>query len=286
VSVGNIVVGGSGKTPFSRWLIDELIRRGEKPALLHGGYGADEPELHHRWHPGIPVIAGQDRVAGAKRAEAEGATVVVLDDGFQHRRLGRDLDIVLVPAETWSERPRLLPAGPWREPPSALSRAGAIVVTRKALELDGAAWVVEGIRRRFPDRLIALAHVRPTSWTREGRPAPAPERAAVAVSGVARADLFEANARSLEAELTGVLRFPDHHIYTAEDGSRILAVAAGRAIVTTAKDALKLGAILPPETMWVLEQSVGIEVGAEQLEAALDSVVGRDADQRGRAPAR
>jgi len=286
VSVGNLVIGGSGKTPFARWLIDEMIERGARPALLHGGYAEDEPDLHRRWHPGIPVVAGRDRAESARRAEAQGATVIVLDDGFQHRRLRRDLDIVLIPAETWSDRPDLLPLGPWREPPSSLARAGALVVTRKTLDRDSASWVVEGLRRRWPDRPVCLAHVRPAGWSREGQPAEVPEGPVVAVSGVARADQFEANARSSGARLAGSLRFPDHHAYTSADAERINSMAAGRPLVTTAKDALKLEAHMPAGSFWVLEQGVQIEAGSEQLSAALDSVLGRDAGQPGRSAAR
>ena len=99
ISVGNIVAGGAGKTPFTRWLVQELMQRGKRPAILHGGYGSDEPKLHRKWLPSAIVVEQKDRVAAASAAAHDGADVVVLDDAFQHRRLSRDLDIVLVPVE-------------------------------------------------------------------------------------------------------------------------------------------------------------------------------------------
>src|SRR5207253_9868766 len=98
VSVGSLLVGGAGKTPFTRWIIEHYLVRNIKPALLHGGYADDEPQLHRLWHPGLPVIAARDLVRAARAAVAAGAQVLVLDDAFQHRRLARELDIVLVPS--------------------------------------------------------------------------------------------------------------------------------------------------------------------------------------------
>ena len=115
ISVGNLTVGGSGKTPLACWLMRGLRDRGEKPALVARGYGEDEILLHKRWNPDIPIIAEEDRAYGAWKAARKGATVVVLDDGFQHRRLARELDIVLVAAST-PRIARLLPRGPFREP--------------------------------------------------------------------------------------------------------------------------------------------------------------------------
>jgi len=111
ISIGNLAVGGSGKTPFSSWLVSELRTRGQTPALLHGGYASDEPALHRQWTPDIAVFAAKDRVTSARSAIAGGATIIVLDDGLQHSRLYRDLDLVLISADTWDQPRRLLPAG-------------------------------------------------------------------------------------------------------------------------------------------------------------------------------
>ncbi|HET9985272.1 MAG TPA: tetraacyldisaccharide 4'-kinase [Longimicrobiales bacterium] len=302
VSVGNLTVGGAGKTPVTRWLVDELLRRGARPAVLHGGYAADEPALHARWHPGVPVVAERDRRTGARRALDAGATVLVLDDGFQHRRLARDLDIVLVAAERWSARPRLLPRGPWREAPAALVRADVVVVTRRTATPEAAAAVAAEVRRFAPGAVPAVVALRAAGWLRwrGGAPAgpgpgrvepdprrrPAPDGAeagapaaavgaprGVAVSGIAEPGAFLAQARASGAVLTASLEFRDHHEYTARDAERIVAAAAGAAVLTTAKDAVKLEPLLPGVELWVLEQEVVVEAGAADLASALADLV-------------
>jgi len=280
ISVGNLTVGGSGKTPFAAWLITRLLQQQRKPALLHGGYAGDEPELHRQWHPDVPVWAGRERVVSAREAVANGADVLVLDDGFQHRRLGRDADIVLVAAEQWSRRRLLLPAGPWREPASALQRANIIVITRKAASSEHAATVAREVQA-FAGMTapVAIAAILPSGW-RTGRgtsagPATgvaglaAPPGEVVAVAGIARPDLFAANAAASGAHIVASFWFPDHHTYDRDDAGRITTGAGGRAIVTTAKDALKLEPLLPAGRLWVLEQDVHIERGAEALDAVV-----------------
>ena len=315
VSVGNLAVGGTGKTPFTRWLVTELQQRGRRPAVLHGGYAEDEPELHRAWYPEVPVIGERDRVSGGLQAVEAGADVLVLDDGFQHRRLARDLDIVLVAAENWSERPKLLPRGPWRESPEALSRAQAVVVTRKMATFEHAEEVLTALRRRVPEAVAAQVHLRPAGWrvygvrtgTVESRhgalegvrpgaeageipgsarvagrgidsgPGPVvesgPPGEAVAVAGVARPDAFLANAEGAGARIGAVLTFRDHHPYDERDLRRIRDVSAGRVIVTTAKDAVKLAPLAPDLELWILEQKVAVEQGADALSRLLDGTV-------------
>jgi tetraacyldisaccharide-1-P 4'-kinase len=172
VSVGNIAVGGTGKTPFAHWLAVQLRARGRTPAILHGGYAADEPALHRRWAADIAVVVGRDRVHGAQQARAGGADVLVLDDGFQHRRLHRDLDIVLVAAERWQgASARLLPRGPWREPVTALRRATLVVVTRKTATEQAAQQVaadVAAVLGRADGPSVLRVHLRAGEWRRDG----------------------------------------------------------------------------------------------------------------------
>src|SRR5690606_725715 len=274
-SVGNIGVGGTGKAPVVRWLVGELRRRGATPGVLHGGYAMDEPELHRRWYGELPVVANRDRFAGAARAIEAGATVLVLDDGFQHRKLHRDLDIVLVAVESWTGVPRLLPRGPWRESPAALARANVVAVTRKTAGFDDARRVA-GELAGFAghDRIVHL-HIRPGRWVRwgtagDGDAAPAE---AIAVAGIARPDLFVENAAETGVHVSEVLVFPDHHDYGPEDWSRIQAAAAGKPVVTTEKDAVKLGPLANDTELWYLEQEVGVEAGAERLFEHLDALV-------------
>ena len=165
ISVGNLTTGGTGKTPVVRWLVRVLRRRGWTPGILHGGYAEDEPALHRAWFPDLPVVADRDRLRGAGRAMEMGADVLVLDDAFQHRRIGRDLDIVLVAAEAWGRTARLLPRGPYREPPSALRRADLVVVTRRTATAARAAQVEWDVGR-ISGRPTARLHLDARRWIR------------------------------------------------------------------------------------------------------------------------
>jgi tetraacyldisaccharide 4'-kinase len=274
LSVGNLTVGGSGKTPFAGWLVAELQERGRRPAVLHGGYADDEPALHRLWHPHVPVLAAKDRVASARRAIDGGADVLVLDDGLQHRRLARAADIVLLSAEAWTPRQRLLPAGPWREPLRALRRAHLVVITRKVATREQTAEVAEAITvaHRFSAPIV-LASIRPLGWRSASGKAGPPQGEALAVAGIARPEQFISNARDAGATIGDRIFFPDHHEYTAGDASRIVQRAAHRAIVTTGKDAVKLERLLPGTSLWVLEQEVQIEEGAEAVQALLQRVL-------------
>lgn len=134
VSVGNITVGGTGKTPVTAYLVENLVAKGLNTAVVMRGYGDDEPLVHRHLNPSAQVITDPDRVAGIKKAKDDGAQVVVLDDAFQHRRAERHFDIVLISAEQWKAAGPahwVLPAGPYREMPSSLRRASAIVITQK-----------------------------------------------------------------------------------------------------------------------------------------------------------
>lgn len=282
ISVGNLRVGGSGKTPFAGWLVERLLDRGCAPALLHGGYGDDEPELHRRWHPDVPVLVGRDRAASARTAQEQGRDVVVLDDAFQHRRLARDLDIVLVAAEHLRAPVRLLPAGPWREPLSALGRAQLVVVTRRTASAAEAADAADRLRRHTADA-PARVWLRPERLVRHGgdwkgaaRGGPSARgvpREAVAVAGIADPALFFQNVRQAGVRLTDTLSFPDHHDYDAGDAGRMDAAAGGRPIVTTAKDAVKLESLPGPRDLWVLEQAVVVEQGGALIDRRLDEVL-------------
>lgn len=294
ISVGNIAIGGAGKTPFSAFLAARLAMLGHRPALLHGGYAEDEPMLHRQWNPDVPVHVGRDRVATARAAADDGATVLILDDGFQHRRLARDIDLVLVAAETWTSMPRLLPRGAWRESPSALKRATAVIVTYRTL-LDPAP-VRSDVERIAGGVPVWLARMIPDRWTRPagaerdvarsqveraraqpragtGRDAAGPpERPALLVAAVAQPELFLAGARAAGAQIGDVLTFRDHHAYTRTDAAAIEQRAAGRPVVTTAKDWVKLQGLLNADDVWLLEQDVVMTEGAEELDRLLSTL--------------
>lgn len=274
ISVGNITVGGTGKTPMVRWLVKQLVRRGWTPGILHGGYGDDEPALHRLWFPNLPVVAEKDRLRGAGRAMELGADVLVLDDAFQHLRLRRDLDIVLVAAETWSRRARLLPRGPYREPPGSLRRADVVVVTRRTAPAEAASRAEVEVARISGSR-TARVLLRPSGWIRpdgsprEGRPT----GAAVGVAGIARPDDFFDQAEEWGADLVDAIAFPDHHAYSPAEARELARLAGAGPLVMTAKDAVKLAPLLKDTDVWVLEQAVAFESGRSWVLRAVEEVL-------------
>jgi hypothetical protein len=160
ISVGNLSVGGTGKTPVAAWLVRRLKAAGARPAIVLRGYGGDEPLVHARLNPGVPVIVNADRVAGVAEAKAAGANVVVLDDAFQHRRARRDVDAVLLSADRFGPV-RPLPAGPWREPLVALARASLIAVTRKSASPLRARELLSYAMRFSPKAAGSILHLTP-----------------------------------------------------------------------------------------------------------------------------
>jgi len=263
VSVGNLTFGGTGKTPTVAALARDLVRRGRRPAVLTRGYGrrsedplllvgpepragvedaGDEPLELAGLLPGVPIVVDADRVRGGLRARGAGANVVILDDGFQHLRLRRNLDVVLVDVgDPWGGGWRL------REPLSALRRASAVLVTRLPIRFPEAA--LDPIRRRIgriaPGVPVFGATVRPTALrTPEGREDPGALRGArvLAFAGIGRPRAFEETLEGLGAEVVARRWFRDHHRYTRLELEAILAEAdrLGAVPVTTGKDAVKL----------------------------------------------
>ncbi|MEJ2541604.1 MAG: tetraacyldisaccharide 4'-kinase, partial [Gemmatimonadota bacterium] len=223
------------------------------------GYGRDELLLHREWTPAVPVVADPDRPGGVEEAKRMGATVVVLDDGFQHRRLAREVDVVLVAAEEGLPG-ALLPRGPFREPLAALRRAHAIVVTRKSETEAGARGLADRLRGRFPGAVTSAVHLapgtlRPLSGTGTGAHS-VPGGPVTVLTAVARPETVEASVREAGCTVRGLEAFPDHHEFSAADLARVLDRSSGDAIVVTEKDAVKLrelpGAAASP--VWVLEQ--------------------------------
>ena len=280
LSVGNLTVGGTGKTPVAAWAAAALRARGAAPAIVLRGYGADEPLVHARLNPGVPVIVDANRVRGAERARDANADCVILDDAFQHRRIARVSDWVLVAAEHWRDDLRVLPAGPLREPLDALSRADVLVVTRKSTARDQAEEIGTRLVARFPHLGFALCHLaldalvdartgerRPLTWLAGRRIVAA---AAVGEPGAFFAQLAATGAR-VEAR-----SFRDHHAFDANDVAE-LAAAAGRrdGIVCTLKDAVKLTPLWPPAAapLWYVSQIAVIERGDAVLDRALNAVL-------------
>ena len=267
VSVGNLTVGGTGKTPATLWLADRLRRDGLRPAIVTRGYGGqlagrtlvvgrggqplfdvdeigDEAALLATRFGGA-VVCGADRVEAVAVAVAEeSANVVVLDDGFQHWRLERDMDIVLVDGRAGFGNGSLLPAGPLREPLHALRRADAIVVTKTA----PVGRLAKVLQRYGEGRPLFSAELKPTSlsfWEDGVLQTRAlghlVGRRVVTVSAIAEPRSFYEILGQLEAQAVEVLEYPDHHRFTQSDWHRINKAAhEADFVVCTEKDLVKL----------------------------------------------
>lgn len=276
ISVGNLTVGGTGKTPIAAWIVGELQSLGAKPAVILRGYSVgDEIAVHRHLNPGVPVIGNPDRIAGASEAKAQGADIAVLDDAFQHRRIARVFDIVLLSADAWDGdmgRIRLLPAGPWREPLSALRRASAVIVTRKAadeLRVDGVTRAIASYDVPLAVASLVLQGLK----TLGGRDQPLSRIAGQtvhAIAGVGDTGAFFDQLRGAGATVVPHA-FRDHHAFTRADADRLARVAAGAPVVCTLKDAVKLEREWPRGAgpLWYVSQRVEFDRGREALVASL-----------------
>lgn len=257
---------------MARWFAD----RGVPVALAVRGYAADEILLHRRWNPDIAVHAHRRRARAVAAAAGSGARLVVLDDGFQHRAVQRDLDLVLVAAEG-PKNHRLLPRGPLREPLQALRRADFVVITRRTASREDADAVAEWARRAAS--WVPAVHVafRPGRWQQlDGTPAPAPRGGVLAAAGIARPELFVATLRETGAGPVELMTFPDHHHYGAGDAAAIRRLAGNRPVVTTEKDAVKLVRFADVlGECRVLALTVIVESGEEALEERLQALARR-----------
>jgi tetraacyldisaccharide 4'-kinase len=279
VAVGNLTVGGSGKTPIATWIARHYVERGLKPGILLRGYGNDETLVHQHAVPEAVVVADPDRAAGAERALANGAQVLVLDDAYQRLDVHRDLNILVMSAETTRAVRWPLPAGPWREGWSALERADAVIVTRKRATAEAAAELAAELSGRITGP-VAVAHL--GLGTLEGlvsgtrRPADTlAGKRVVAASAIADPDAFVAQTKATGAAVQ-VATWRDHHDYRPEDVAW-LAHAARRAdhVVITQKDAVKLRDRWPaaaPEPLVAL-LDLHWEDGGDRIVAALNAVV-------------
>lgn len=303
VSIGNLTVGGTGKTPIVEYCARWFIQQGLRPAILSRGYrstddrGNDEALLLAENLPGVPHLQGADRVGLARRACQETESqVLILDDGFQHRRLHRDLDIVLIDATDPFGGRRLLPAGLLREPAAGLNRAHLAVITRA--DAVSSAQLVE-IERALKTIALNLPQAsvrfRPTALapfgsrvqrgsTLEPPPINANEREyppieelsgkrILAFCGIGNPDGFFRTVTDLKAVVVDRRIFPDHHGYTRDDIDEL-----GRwtqqhrpaMLLTTQKDLVKLRmAEIADVPVYALRIAAEPIAGRDSLHAAL-----------------
>ncbi len=268
IVIGNLTAGGAGKTPLAIWLLQALVRDGRRPALVSRGYGGAEPAAPHRVtasdapglagdepllvlrETGVPVWICRDRLAAARAAVADGADIIVADDGLQHYRLQRDFEIVVVDAQRGFGNGRLLPAGPLRESVQRLGEADAVVCNgtgphcpadalrmtlagSEAVRLDGSE------RRALASFAAAPVH---------------------AVAGIGHPERFFA---LLEAQGLTVQRhaLPDH----GQVPSGLLMPADGYPVLMTSKDAMRCRGAAGAQVAWEVPVSAALEDGGEPL---------------------
>ncbi|MEW6264673.1 MAG: tetraacyldisaccharide 4'-kinase [Thermodesulfobacteriota bacterium] len=304
ISVGNLTVGGTGKTPAVMMTARACLNRGLRPVILSRGYrgrsgritnivsdgrevrlgpemAGDEAFLLARQLTGVPVLTGRDRYSlGLRALSLFHPDLFILDDGFQHLALARRDNLLLLDAARPWGNGFLLPAGALREPRSEARRATAFLLTRCT---GGEAGLLRELRRDFPHRPIFLSRHRPVrlcslAGTEVQDPGVLSRRRLLAFCGLARPDFFRKTLLDLGAEVAGFISWPDHHWPGPEDLRLIEDRAVEldvRTVVTTAKDAVKLPGLWPEARskieVWVLEIEMEILDGPDEYAAWLVS---------------
>ncbi len=295
ISVGNLTLGGTGKTPMVQAIVRLLLEAGKKPAVISRGYGGstkepinivsdgsdvllpadlvgDEPRLLAETLPGAMVLTGVVRRLPARRAVEMGVDVLVLDDGFQHLAVARDLDLVLFSADHLAGNSRIFPGGDLREPVAALARASCFVLTGVETEnQDRAERFANLLVERFPSIPVYSSQNGFHGWVRRSGEtcqlaSPDPDvlekGKVLALCGIARPDSFRATLARCGVTPAAFLALPDHHQYKHADLARIrkqVQQVGAELVVTTEKDLVKLGGA-----------DLGAPVYAARLKVALD----------------
>jgi tetraacyldisaccharide 4'-kinase len=290
ISIGNITAGGTGKTPLVIWLCGLLRLKGVRCAILTRGYKlketklSDEPAILTKSCPEAKVIVDPDRVAGAAKAiDQFDAAALVMDDGFQHRRLRRDIDIVTIDAIRPFGYGKMLPAGLLREPPSALRRADAAVITR-CDQTDGAELTLleEKLRTANPDMMIARAihepvcakSVEPKEISLEQLKG----RSIFAFCGIGNPDAFFQTIKKLGLNLVGSRTYNDHYHYTDESLRDIYEEARyleADLILTTEKDWSKAALRIQADEILLAYLAVRLKIltGQKELTTLIDDLL-------------
>jgi tetraacyldisaccharide 4'-kinase len=270
VSIGNLTVGGTGKTPLVAHLAERLLALGWKPSILSRGYGrrsgakliavepasgrapdpreiGDEPALLACKLPEVPIVVGSDRYRAGRLAESRfGVDVHILDDGFQHLALARDVNIVVLDATQKLAEDALLPAGRLREPLAALKRANFAVLSRTEfdalLDAEGLLNKANPQMRIFRSR-TRLAKILDVAQNMNNEPEAWKGRRVLAFCGIGNARAFFDDARKWGLSLVAEKAFRDHHVYTRAELDRLSESAramGASALITTEKDIMNL----------------------------------------------
>lgn len=296
VSVGNLTLGGTGKTPMVAFLAQWFCERGMRPAIVSRGYGAasaTEPndealELAARL-PGVPHVQNRDRVLAAQTAiDRHAAQVIIMDDGFQHRRLARDLDIVLLDATVPFGYDHVFPRGMLREPARGLARAHVVILTRSDLvDHHAREAICQRARNLAPTAVWVEAVYKPQQlFGTDGRTAAIESlahRAVAAFCAIGNPGAFRRSLLECHYEIAAFREFPDHHRYTraaSGDGSSDEASLAtwsaethAEAVVTTHKDLVKLPIdTLGGKPLWAIGIGTRIHSGDVQLTERLKAI--------------
>jgi tetraacyldisaccharide 4'-kinase len=291
ISVGNLTVGGSSKTPVVAALARVLLERGHRPAILSRGYArlqesdgvvvvsdgdrviapveasGDEPQMLARSLTGVSVLVCPDRYLAGRLAESRfGTTVHLLDDGFQHLQLARDVDLLIVSPRDLDDR--VLPAGRLREPADAARVADAVIVPGSSDEAARVASAL-GVATSFT-MTMRFGSLRPLT-AGESMPIEGSGANVLAVAGIARPERFFAAVREQGFDVVGEMAFPDHHWFTAPDLESIArraTSAKAEIVITTEKDAVRIGA----KPGWA---ALPMEVSIEPAAAFADWIVAK-----------
>ncbi|MBU4310219.1 tetraacyldisaccharide 4'-kinase [bacterium] len=307
ISVGNLTVGGTGKTPAVERIAGLLQEKGRKTAILSRGYGGkiqnskckiqnygsrvavvtdgkkillsakeagDEPYLLAQNLSGVPIVIGKDRIKSGNYCLANFDTeTFILDDGFQYQSLERDLDVLLIDSLNPFGNGHLLPRGILREPLESLKRADLFILTRTD-QAGNLAGLKDRIRKINPfapilESIHAPCYFEDLKSKRRLDLEFVENKEVLALSSIAHPESFEKTLKNLKAIIMKRLRYSDHYLYTKEDLEEITSKARGCLIVTTQKDGVRLEPLLENESVLALRIKLKITKGQEILERML-----------------
>ena len=293
ISVGNITVGGTGKTPFVAFVVADLIARKRRPVILSRGYCAgddgmnDEAKVLARLFPGVIHLQRKDRVVSARHAaDARLGDVLVMDDGFQYQALARRLNVCCIDATNPFGYGKVLPAGLLREPLGGLYRARPVVITRAELSSPAAIEEIQAeVRKHNPYAKFVVTEMKAAAFrdvVKGGTCAPSSldGHQVLLASGIGNPESFVRDVRRLGARVRAHVEKGDHHDWTQAEATDLAKQAKElgvQSVVTTAKDAVKFAALAWPADappLGALDIEIAVTAGADVWKALLDEALG------------